>query len=483
MSKNCNPQRPSLAIEAVRSLLALAALAATSLAFAGHYAYVQLPASFGSSAIGSIDTATRSLVGTPIALIHPSQYLYIRTLAVSPSGQQLYVLIRDGRGQLGGNGYLQVVNTRTRSVVGSLELSMYPAFVAVNPDGKTIYVTYDQGPPWVIDAVTLTRKAVLTGVHGGGQAMPSRNGSRFFVTDSTDPGAVLVFDAATHTLLQRIPVTRYPNAIDVSPDGGFVYVTHGLDDIVSIVDIDAGVVVKTLPIRAETLAASPDGRKVYFVSRVDASSALTVMDTASNTVVASIPVTYDSPGIGVTPDSMSIYFQGAGVSVMDANTLAVTTIPGTGGTYSGRFIGPSPDAAALENPQPGSFQSGIGLISGWACGGPVAVSFDGADPIPVPQGSPRLDTLSVCGPSGKVAGFGLLANFNLLGAGSHSAQLWLNGAPLGGQVNFTVTRPAGEFLSGASKETVVNDFPAPGRSTTLIWQEAQQNFAIKAVSP
>ena len=168
--------------------------------------------------------------------------------------------------------------------------------------------------------------------------------------------------------------------------------------------------------------------------------------------------------MGVTPDSKSVYFDSNGVSVIDAASLEVTRINGASGSFRGRFIGPSPTAAALENPQPGSFQSGIGLISGWACAGPVAISFDGAAPVTVPQGSPRGDTLSECGTLSKVAGFGLLTNFNLLGAGSHSAQLWLNGAPLGGPASFTVTRPAGEFLTGASKETVVSDFPTPGRT-------------------
>ena len=54
--------------------------------------------------------------------------------------------------------------------------------------------------------------------------------------------------------------------------------------------------------------------------------------------------------------------------------------------------------AALENPQPGSFQSGIGLLSGWSCLGPsIAIAIDGQTPLNVPYGSARADTVSVCG--------------------------------------------------------------------------------------
>jgi len=38
---------------------------------------------------------------------------------------------------------------------------------------------------------------------------------------------------------------------------------------------------------------------------------------------------------------------------------------------------PPTTTSALENPASGSFQSGIGLISGWSCQGPVTVSVDG----------------------------------------------------------------------------------------------------------
>ena len=148
-------------------------------------------------------------------------------------------------------------------------------------------------------------------------------------------------------------------------------------------------------------------------------------------------------------------------------------------------ISPSASTAvALENPQPASFQSGIGLISGWSCQGPtIAVSVDGGPQLTTPYGSSRLDTAGPCGAGNTNTGFGLLINYNLFGAGSHSAQLFVNGAARGSPTQFTVTRPGGEFLTGVSRQANVPDFPSPGKTTVLIWQESQQNFAIKSVSP
>jgi hypothetical protein len=141
----------------------------------------------------------------------------------------------------------------------------------------------------------------------------------------------------------------------------------------------------------------------------------------------------------------------------------------------------APIAAVLENPAQGSYQSGIGVISGWACSGQVGVTIDGM-PLSVPSGSVRADTAIACG-GGTNNGFGLLVNFNDFGPGSHTAQLIVNGAPSGDPSTFTVTVPQGEFITGVSKTVTVTDFPASGQTTTLVWQQSLQNFTIQSVAP
>ena len=100
------------------------------------------------------------------------------------------------------------------------------------------------------------------------------------------------------------------------------------------------------------------------------------------------------------------------------------TIPtrATAPTLLGTWTTSTPSAASLENPQPGSFQSGIGLLSGWSCQGPnIGIAIDGNTALKAPYGSARADTASVCGAANTSTGFGLLLNFNTLGAGLHSA--------------------------------------------------------------
>jgi hypothetical protein len=109
------------------------------------------------------------------------------------------------------------------------------------------------------------------------------------------------------------------------------------------------------------------------------------------------------------------------------------------------------------------------------------VSVDGVS-VSAPYGGPRGDTASLCSGNSST-GFGLLVNYNNFGAGGHTAQLYVNGVARGSPSFFTVTVPSGEFMRGLAKTVTVPNFPSAGRTTTLIWQESQQNFAIQSVVP
>jgi hypothetical protein len=136
--------------------------------------------------------------------------------------------------------------------------------------------------------------------------------------------------------------------------------------------------------------------------------------------------------------------------------------------------------SSLENPQPSSYQSGIGIISGWSCVSNVQVLIDGS-PLAVAYGTPRADVTSTCAGNPNV-GFGLLINYNTLGGGTHTAQLKVGGTNVGAPIQFTVTVPAGEFPLGLSGSVTITGFPSATQSTTLQWQQSQQNFAITNVA-
>ena len=135
----------------------------------------------------------------------------------------------------------------------------------------------------------------------------------------------------------------------------------------------------------------------------------------------------------------------------------------------------------LENPGHNSFQSGVGVLSGWVCEAEtVEITIGDFALQAAAYGTERVDTAGVCGDTDN--GFGLLFNWNLLGEGEHEVIAYVDGEELG-RATVRVTTLGHEFLRGAEGECTVADFPMPGETVTLEWQQNQQNFVITDVGP
>src|SRR5207253_2081625 len=91
-------------------------------------------------------------------------------------------------------------------------------------------------------------------------------------------------------------------------------------------------------------AITPDGTRAY----VDAgSSTVSVIDTATNTVVATIPVGADPSGVAITPDGTRAYVTDQGsttVSVIDTATNTVVATINVGADPVAVAITPTPQA-------------------------------------------------------------------------------------------------------------------------------------------
>ena len=133
----------------------------------------------------------------------------------------------------------------------------------------------------------------------------------------------------------------------------------------------------------------------------------------------------------------------------------------------------------LENPGHNSFQSGIGILSGWVCDADqVELVLGDLSGQVAAYGTERLDTAGVCGDTDN--GFGLLFNWNLLDDGEHEVVAYVDDMELG-RATVRVTTLGAEFLRGVEGECVVEDFPTVGETVTLAWQQHQQNFVVTAV--
>ena len=198
-------------------------------------------------------------------------------------------------------------------------------------------------------------------------------------------------------------------------------------------------------------------------------------------------------GLGEMPTGLSGAYPLADFPTMGQETMIqweeslqnFVITAGAGG--GGGSCGAAPQM--LENPQPGSFQSGIGVISGWVCEAEeITIEFEHGVTGEVSSttagyGTSRDDTMEACGDANN--GFSLLFNWNLLGAGMHTVRTLADGEEFA-NVTFTVSTlglEATEFATGLSGEFMLDGFPGAGQETTVEWEQSLQNFVITGVEP
>ena len=146
--------------------------------------------------------------------------------------------------------------------------------------------------------------------------------------------------------------------------------------------------------------------------------------------------------------------------------------------FSTDFISP----VFLENPRANSFQSGVGVISGWAChANEIVIELDGR-PFKASYGTEREPAVErICGHSN--AGFSLLWNWNNLGAGPHTVRALIDGVEFANTTVRVTTFGEDPFPRGWSGRFDLPDFPASGETTIVQWEESLQNFVITDGQP
>ena len=107
------------------------------------------------------------------------------------------------------------------------------------------------------------------------------------------------------------------------------YVTDSLSDTVSVIDTASASVIATVPVgsRPGAVAVTPNGNFAYVVNQFG--STVSVISAATNTVVANIALAASAREIAITPDGASAYAVGfSSITVIDtATNTVVNSIP------------------------------------------------------------------------------------------------------------------------------------------------------------
>lgn len=159
-------------------------------------------------------------------------------------------------------------------------------------------------------------------------------------------GSIVVLDTATNVILTTLSVNN-PFWIALNSTGSRAYFTNSLSDgtgFVSVIDTFTNTVTASIPVghRPLGIALSPNGDTAYVANATD--NTVSVIDALSNTVTATIPVPTFPWGVATTPDGRHVYVSSQGattVTVIDTSTNTVVQNIPVGEGALGVAINPS----------------------------------------------------------------------------------------------------------------------------------------------
>ncbi|MFH1717830.1 MAG: c-type cytochrome [Planctomycetota bacterium] len=209
----------------------------------------------------------------------------------------------------------------TVRAAGSDSEYLSPLDVVADNDGKTLYIAEaTAGQVAVLDVETRSVARVI-GVPAppSGLAL-SDDGSRLYVTGAAPDGRVFVVNTKTGKITKRIPTGHTPTAPVLSPDGKTLYVCNQFNDNVSVIDLASGRESAKIAVTREPVAAAitADGRILFVANHLPAgptdgdyaAAEVSVIDTSSNEVVASVKLPNGSASlhdIAIAPDGKYAY--------------------------------------------------------------------------------------------------------------------------------------------------------------------------------
>jgi YVTN family beta-propeller protein len=238
--------------------------------------------SIGSNSVTLIDTETNTVKGKLYVGRAPHEGFF------KPDGSELWIAVR-------GENYVSVVDPVKIKEIRRIETANGPGMVMFRPDGKYAFVPSSFTPE--MDVIDTSTYEVVARVPQASPFSPNlavdQDEVWFTLKDS---GKTQVVSAKppfqTMATLETGPITNHVTFVD-NAKGHFAYITVGGKDEVLVYTRDAGAspqlvaTIKTgdLP---HGVWGSGDGSRVYI--GLENGDAVQVIDTASNQIVASIPV-------------------------------------------------------------------------------------------------------------------------------------------------------------------------------------------------
>jgi YVTN family beta-propeller protein len=194
-----------------------------------------------------------------------------------------------------GTNTISVINAATWTQTKAITVPDQPHGIVLSPDGRWAYVScYGGSAIAVLDTAGATLVATIplpAPAKPYGIAI-SRDGRYVYASDNLT-GRLFIIDATARRVLPSVQVGLRPALLARSPDGAALYVANGGAHSVSVLDLSRDAahpsVRATVPVEGypHGIAVTPDGKYVIVANTI--SKNISIIATASNTVLATIP--------------------------------------------------------------------------------------------------------------------------------------------------------------------------------------------------
>jgi YVTN family beta-propeller protein len=259
-------------------------------------------------------------------------------MVLSPNGALMAVVT----GSNFGTRSLHIIDVQSKTLKQSISIGNSFVGVDFSPEGDRIYIGGGASNDVKFFKLASGGSFVPDGTLGIAGAAPSglmrtASGSRLYVA-LNQANQVAVIDTATRGLVSRIPVGTYPYTTVISADGSKVYVSNWGGKVPGPTDFTDGM----FPVVVDRRTGIP------------VSGTVSVIDTASNTVIDTIEVGLHPCGMALSPSGDRLYVTNANsdtVSVIDTTTDTVTktlNVGLVGSAWRATLLGSSPNAVTVS---------------------------------------------------------------------------------------------------------------------------------------
>lgn len=235
----------------------------------------------GSNSVTFIDTATNKVKGVAYIGRSPHEGFFTR------DGREVWAVVR-------GENHISVIDPATFKETRRIDTAPGPGMVLFHPDGKRAFVVSSFTP--VVEVVDVRAHKVLRQIKVVSPFSPflqlTPDGGELWMTHK-DVGKVTRIDTATMEVKEVFDTGMITNHLAFAKTGAgtLAYVTIGGENVVKVFSTGSKAAqVASIPVGAlpHGIWTSDDGSRVYV--GLENGDAVDVIDTANNQVVARVPV-------------------------------------------------------------------------------------------------------------------------------------------------------------------------------------------------